>query len=398
MSSDLAVVVRDVSKKFRLYHERPQSLKERFVSRRGSRYEEFMALKGVSCEIKRGESFGLIGANGSGKTTLLKCIAAILKPDEGTIATSGRMASLLELGAGFHADLTGRENVYLNASILGLSKRQTAQHFDEMVAFAELEPFIDMQVKHYSSGMYVRLGFAVAVHCDPEILLVDEVLAVGDERFQRKCLDRINDFQREGRTIVLVTHSMDMMRDVCDRALFLHGGEALIEGTPPEVIRAFRDELHGQSHHIETSPGEERGNRQIQILRVVLTNGQGREQEVFRPGEDLVVSIDLDAPEPIEDPMVGIGIFDEKDDLVLGTNSHTLGRSLGVVHGKSRVRFTCSALPMQAGRYFVTIGVTSRDHHTVYHWQDRTYVFSCERTGLADGRLVVPVSMEVEAL
>ncbi len=397
MSSDPAVVVQNVSKRFRLYHERPHSLKERFISRRGARYEEFMALNDVSCEIRRGESFGLIGANGSGKTTLLKCIAGILKPDKGAIMTSGRMASLLELGAGFHPDLTGRENVFLNASILGLTKKQTDQHFDEMVAFAELEPFIDMQVKHYSSGMYIRLGFAVAVHSNPEILLVDEVLAVGDERFQRKCLDRIDDFQREGRTIVLVTHSMDMLRTVCDRALFIHEGHPMIEGKPPEVIRVFRDTLHGESH-TEASTGEERGNRQIQILRVGITNGQGHEQEVFRAGEDLVISIDLEAPEPVDDPMVGIGVYDENEDLVLGTNSDTLGRSLGVLHGKTRVRFTCGDLPMQDGRYLVTIGVTSRDHRTVYHWQERWYQFACERTGLADGRLVIPVNLEVEAL
>lgn len=397
MSSDLAVVVRDVSKRFRLYHERPHSLKERFVNRRGSRYEEFMALKNVSCEIRHGESFGLIGANGSGKTTLLKCIAGILRPDTGTIALSGRLASLLELGAGFHAELTGRENVFLNASILGLTKRQTEQRFEEIVDFAELEHFIDMQVKHYSSGMYIRLGFAVAVYADPEILLVDEVLAVGDERFQRKCLDRIEDFRQEGRTIVLVTHSMDMLRDVCDRAIFIHGGEVVLEDKPPEVIRVFRDTLHGESH-TEASPGEERGNRQIRILRVALANGKGHEQEVFRAGDELVISIDLEAPEPVDDPMVGIAMYDEYEELVLGTNSDTLGRSLGVLHGKSRIRFSCGDLPMQDGRYLITIGVTSRDHRTVYHWQEKFYPFACERTGLTDGRLDIPVAMEVEAL
>jgi ABC-2 type transport system ATP-binding protein len=397
MPSDLAVVVEDVSKRFRLYHERPHSLKERFISRRGARFEEFMALKHVSCEIHRGESFGLIGANGSGKTTLLKCIAGILRPDRGRIATHGRMASLLELGAGFHPDLTGRENVFLNASILGLTRRETERYFDDMVAFAELESFIDMQVKHYSSGMYVRLGFAVAVHSNPEILLVDEVLSVGDERFQRKCLDRIGDFQREGRTIVLVTHSMQMVRDVCSRAIFLDHGEPKILGKPGDVIRVFRDTLHGEAH-TEAFPGEERGNKQVQILRVAFTNGQGHEQEVYRAGDELVISIDLNAPEPVEDPMVGIAVFDDRDDLVLGTNSDTLGRSLGVLHGKTRVRFAVGQIPMQDGRYLVTIGVTSRDHRTVYHWQEKMYPFSCERTGLADGRLVMPVSMEVETL
>ena len=397
MPLDLAVVARDVSKRFRLYHERPHSLKERVVNLRKAKYEEFHALRNVSCEIHTGESFGLIGANGSGKTTLLKCIAGILRPDEGRISTWGRMASLLELGAGFHPDLTGRENVYLNASILGLTKRETERQFDDIVAFAELEPFIDMQVKHYSSGMYIRLGFAVAVHTDPEILLVDEVLAVGDERFQRKCLDRIAVFQRDGRTIVLVTHSMDMLRSVCTRAMFLDGGSVRAEGLPADVIRVFRDTLHGESH-IEASPGEERGNRQIQILRVVITDGDGQEREVFRAGEDLVISIDIDAPEPVNDPMVGIAVYDEKDALVLGTNSDILGVSLGVLHGKAKVRFRCDGLPMQDGRYLISVGVTSRDHRTVYHWQEKAYPFVSERTGLADGRLVIPVSMDVESL
>ncbi len=397
MSNDLAVCVRDVSKRFRIYHERHASLKERVISRGGSRYEEFMALKNVSCEIRRGESFGLIGANGCGKTTLLKCIAGILKPDEGSVTSNGRMASLLELGAGFHPDLTGRENVFLNASILGLSKRQTERQFDDMIAFAELEQFVDTQVKHYSSGMYIRLGFAVAIHADPEILLVDEVLAVGDERFQRKCLDRIRAIQNEGRTIVLVTHSMDMLRNVCSRAMFLDGGAVKAAGAPPEVIRVFRDTLHGESH-VEASPGEERGDRRVQILRVTLTDAGGHEHEVFRSGDKLVITIDLEAPEPVDDPMVGIAVYDDKNELVFGTSSDTLGKPLGVLHGKTRVRFTCGGLPMQDGRYFVTIGVTTRDHRTVYHWKEKAYPFACERTGLADGRLDVPVMIEVETL
>jgi ABC-2 type transport system ATP-binding protein len=397
MPSDLAVLATDVSKRFRLYHERPHSLKERVVNLRKARYEEFHALRNVSCEIRRGESFGLIGANGSGKTTLLKCIAGILRPDEGTIRTWGRMASLLELGAGFHPDLTGRENVYLNASILGLSKRETDRHFDDIVAFAELEPFIDTQVKHYSSGMYIRLGFAVAVHTDPEILLVDEVLAVGDERFQRKCLDRIAVFQREGRTIVVVTHSMDMLRGVCSRSMFLHGGQVMAEGPPPDVIRVFRDTLHGSSH-IEAAPGEERGSRDVRIIRVGITDGDGRAKEVFRAGEDLVVSVDLEAPERVEEPKVGIAIYDDRDALVLGTNTDLLEQPLAAIHGKARVRFRCRDLPMQDGRYLVTVGVTSRDDRTVYHWQERTYPFVCERTGLADGRLAVPVTLDVETL
>jgi ABC-2 type transport system ATP-binding protein len=206
------ISVFEVSKTFRLYHERAYSVKERFVNRRKTRFEQFWALRDVSISVDEGDTAGLIGPNGSGKTTLLKLVGGIIRPTSGRIVTRGRIASLLELGAGFHPDLTGRQNVYLNASILGLSKKETDRHFDAIVAFSELEKFIDMQVRHYSSGMYVRLGFAVAVHVDPQILIVDEVLSVGDEAFQRKCLERIRTFQREGITIVFVTHAVDTVR------------------------------------------------------------------------------------------------------------------------------------------------------------------------------------------
>jgi ABC-type polysaccharide/polyol phosphate transport system ATPase subunit len=218
-----ALEVQDVSKSFRLYRERPSSVKQRLLVTR-SKAEDFWALREISFDIEQGSSVGLIGHNGSGKTTLLKCIAGILRPTTGSIRLRGRMAALLELGAGFHPELTGRENVYLNASFLGLSRRDTDRVYDDIVGFAELEDFMDNQVKFYSSGMLVRLGFAVAVHVDPEVLLIDEVLAVGDESFQQRCIDRVRRFQADGRTIVLVTHALDTVVDVCDRAVMLDHG------------------------------------------------------------------------------------------------------------------------------------------------------------------------------
>src|SRR5918912_483663 len=226
-----AIEIDGISKKFRRYRERPTSLKQR-VTRFRVRSEEFWALKDVDIAIPEGSTFGLIGPNGSGKTTLLKIVAGILRPTEGRVVTRGRIAALLELGAGFHPELTGRENVYLNGSILGLSRKEIDDRFDEIVAFAELEDFIDNQVKFYSSGMFVRLGFAVAVHVDPQILLIDEVLAVGDEGFQRKCLERIRQFQREGRTIVFVTHAADLVRRICDDAVVLNRGRIHARGEP----------------------------------------------------------------------------------------------------------------------------------------------------------------------
>ena len=242
-----AVRVEGVAKKFRLYHERAYSLKERIVNFRRARYEEFWALKDVSLEIAHGETAGLVGPNGSGKSTLLKLTAGIIRPTAGRIETHGRIASLLELGAGFHPDLTGRENVYLNASILGLTRKETDRHFDEIVAFSELETFIDTQVRHYSSGMYIRLGFAVAIHVNPQILIVDEVLAVGDESFQKKCLDRIRQFQSEGRTIVFVTHALGTVEDVCNRAFLLYQGRLAHEGDPREVVGEYRRRVQAEA-------------------------------------------------------------------------------------------------------------------------------------------------------
>jgi len=234
-----AIEIENVSKVFKLFRERPSSIKARLIRSR-SKAEDFWALKDVTFDVQEGESLGLIGHNGSGKTTLLKVIAGILRPTSGTVRQRGRIAALLELGAGFHPELTGRENVYLNASFLGLTRKDTDRVFDDIVGFAELEGFMDNQVKFYSSGMLVRLGFAVAVHVDPDVLLVDEVLAVGDEAFQAKCLRRVRGFQEEGRTIVLVTHALDVVRQICSRAVMLDHGELYAKGATLDVVR----ELH----------------------------------------------------------------------------------------------------------------------------------------------------------
>jgi ABC-2 type transport system ATP-binding protein len=392
-----AVVVSEVSKRFRLYHERPHSLKERIVNLRGPRYEEFWALRGVSMEINPAETAGLIGPNGSGKTTLLKMIAGIMRPTSGWIETRGRIASLLELGAGFHPDLTGRENVYMNASILGLSRAQTDRHFDEIVAFSELEPFIDMQVRHYSSGMYIRLGFAVAVHVDPEILIVDEVLAVGDEAFQRKCLDRIRQFQSQGRTIVFVTHAVDLVRTVCNRAFFLHRGEVVESGAPADVIRAFRQTIHGEAH-LEAEPLSERGSGEIRISSVRFVGPEGSERQVFSSREPMEVVVDVETTEPVEDPVVGIALYDERDVCIYGTNSALRGMALGRVDGKLRVRMRSPSVPMLDGTCRVTVGVVSRDERHVYHWRDKAFAIRIVNTGSDLGTVDFDFGIEAEPL
>jgi ABC-2 type transport system ATP-binding protein len=394
MSDSPAVRVSDVHKRFRLYHERPSSLKERVVRFRRAQYDVFWALSGVSCEVSEGETFGLIGPNGSGKSTLLKCIAGVFKPDSGRIETRGRLVSLLELGAGFHPDLTGRENVYMNASILGLSRRETDRHFDDIVAFAELESFIDMQVKHYSSGMYVRLGFSVAAHLDPELLIVDEVLAVGDEHFQRKCLARIGRLQAGGCTIIFVTHSLDLVRQICTRAAFLEQGKIVCMGRPDDVVAAFRRTIHEAE---ESEEHEERGDRSVRIDRVEVSGEDGLAKEMFSPGDALTLTVMVEADHPIDDWMVGIAMYDERGALVFGTNTEIEGKRLDPLHGTSRLRFVIASLPFGEGNYRVEAGITSRDERRVYHWQEHSAGFRCRVVDLQQGTLRLPVEVEVDA-
>lgn len=241
--SEVAVEVSHVSKKFRLYHERNQSLKSAIMRGRRSVHEDFWALNDVSFDVPRGSTFGLIGSNGSGKSTLLKCLAKIYYPTSGHITVNGRIAALLEVGSGFHPELSGRENIFLNGSILGMSRKEIQRKYDEIVEFSGVESHIDQPVKNYSSGMYVRLGFSIAIHVDPEILVVDEVLAVGDQSFQDKCRDKFAQFSREGRTVILVSHSMESVRDMCDHAAWLEQGSLLKVGDAATVIAAYEKSI-----------------------------------------------------------------------------------------------------------------------------------------------------------
>ncbi|WP_374007761.1 ABC transporter ATP-binding protein [Leifsonia sp. LS-T14] len=243
--SDIAVSVDNVSKRFRLYKERNQSLKSAIMRGRRSVHEDFWALRDINFDVPRGSTFGLIGSNGSGKSTLLKCLAKIYYPEKGTISHNGRLAALLEVGSGFHPELSGRENVYLNGSILGMSKKEVTAKFDEIVEFSGVEHFIDQPVKNYSSGMYVRLGFSVAINVNPDILVVDEVLAVGDAEFQEKCRQKFIELKAEGKTVILVSHSMAQVQEMCDQAAWLNQGDLVKVGDADEVIGAYLQSLHG---------------------------------------------------------------------------------------------------------------------------------------------------------
>ena len=388
-----AISVDAVGKRFRLYDERPTSLKERIIRFR-TKSRDFWALRDVSVEVPEGATMGLIGPNGSGKTTLLKIIAGIIRPTGGTVTTRGRIASLLALGAGFHPELTGRENVYLNASILGLSRRQTDELFDQVVDFAELPEFVDTQVKFYSNGMYVRLGFAVAVHVDPAILLVDEVLAVGDEAFQAKCLDRVRRFQREGRTIVFVTHAIHQILEVCQSAVLLKQGRIAARGDPHEVVREFRLVMARK----DVAYGWDSGTREIEIVSAELFRPDGTTPTEFAPGDQVVIQVDLKANRPVEDPVVSFALHDQDNQFVFGTNSDWRQVRWPLFEGKHRVQFLLKSLPFVDGRYFVTLGVHSRDARTVYHLHEQHYAFDVVRGAENPGLVWIPVECRTEPL
>jgi ABC-2 type transport system ATP-binding protein len=388
--TDAPITVEGISKRFRLYHERPSSLKERILRFRRPRAEDFWALRDIDFTVPAGQTWGLVGPNGSGKTTLLKVIGAILRPTTGTVTTRGRIAALLELGAGFHPELTGRENVYLNASILGLTKRETDRYFDDIVEFAELEAFIDNQVKYYSSGMYVRLGFAVAVHVDPDILLIDEVLAVGDEAFQRKCFERVDQLQKDGKTIVFVTHAMQMVARICDQAVLLESGRMQASGAVDEVVKEFRQVMMRR----QTGLTEEAATREVEIGGVELLDAKGRPGSMVAPGESLSVQIELKARRPVADPVVVVGIHNARDEWVFTTDTERLEVGVGRVDGTVRVTFDLNAIPLLEGQYFVTVGVRDRAHTVTYDWHPRRYPFDVVRN--VKGGLVIPVEVRVE--
>ena len=371
-----AIEVEHVSKRFRLTNERHLSLKERAVrigriGRRRRGTGELLALNDISFEVEQGQTIGLLGHNGSGTSTLLKCVGGILQPSQGVIRTAGRVASLLELGAGFHPDLTGRENVFLNASILGMSKRDIEQRFDEIVGFAELERFIDQQVKHYSSGMYVRLGFSVATNVDPDVLLVDEVLAVGDESFQRKCLDRVREFQKQGRTIVFVTHAADLVRQICDRAMVLDHGDVVAWATPSEAVRTFREHLLAGGHDDEgDAAAETEHGRELRIRGVDIEYPE-RDRPYVRNGESLTIRIRYEALRPIDDAVFVFSLHGNDGHIVFGQNTWGLGHGLPTLEGPGEVSFVIPSVSLLEGTYPLTVGVHSREGGVVFDWWEQ---------------------------
>ena len=354
-NSDTVVEVNHVSKRFVLRHDK--SLKERLVQSRQSKKHklDFLALNDVSLTIEAGTTVGLIGPNGSGKSTLLKTIGGIIQPTTGSVRRRGRMAALLELGAGFHPDLTGRENVYLNAAILGLSRAEIDFYFDDIVEFSGIPEFIDTQVKFYSSGMYVRLAFAVAVHVNPDILIIDEVLAVGDEPFQRKCLDRVRRFQQEGKTIILVSHALDQVGELCNRVIVLDKGTVHYDGEPAEGLKVLRERFEQErlAHHgaeeLATVPLLSLGDLTLSSPESTRESGIVS----ISPSESLTFSVTVKTESEVTDAEIGIGIETPLGHEVFGTNTTLMNFDVPTIDGSLTLDFVLPNLELGEGTYFL---------------------------------------------
>lgn len=401
---NVAVEIADVSKRFRLYDRRRTSLKERLLHGGRGSFDDFWALRDVSLEITEGSTVGILGHNGSGKSTLLKCMAGILQPTSGEIRVRGRVAALLELGAGFNAELSGRDNIYLNASLLGMSRRYIDQKFDEIVAFAELEKFIDQQVKYYSSGMYVRLGFAVAVNVEPDVFLVDEVLAVGDENFQRKCIERVKQFQVDGRTIVVVSHGAELVRQLCNQAAVLDEGVMVAAGNTGESIKALHEHLLDRQRQIDahdpllnqTGADHEVEKTHDVIITSVVTDppasGQGQHLE---PGQPLELRIGYQTRGRVEDVNVWVNLHDVEGRLIFGYSTALGGVSMDALDGHGEVVFAFASVPLLEGEFRWVVGVTALSGRPVYDMREQMDCLSILNTTQQIGLLCIPTTVHV---
>lgn len=375
-----------MSKSYRLWGRRSQfaTLKSALLGRdlKPSPEASVPALENVSFEVERGEAFGIIGRNGSGKSTLLKIISGILKPTTGSVSVQGRVAALIELGAGFHPEITGRENVYINAIMLGLSRREIDARLEKIIEFSGIREFIDQPVKTYSSGMYVRLGFAVAVHVDPEILLIDEVLSVGDEEFSAKCIAKIQEMKYRGVTLLFVTHQLDQVRNLCDRALWLDHGRPLGIGDPRRIVDAYLQEVSvgGAPPVLQITPAEEPvdepepevkavdpleedrwGSGDVILTRVAIVDDQGRDLVALGAGTPVTVEMDVLVREPQDDFVFGIGIYHADGTCVYGTNTDLEGFAADKLSANGRVRFVMPSLELVAGSYRIDAAIHTRN-------------------------------------
>lgn len=366
--NEIAIEVRNVTKSFKVYLDKGAQLKERLLFRKRSRYEERKVLRGISFDVKKGEAIGLIGHNGCGKSTTLKLLTRIMYPDSGTIKLKGRVSSLIELGAGFHPDMSGRENIYTNAAIFGLTKKEIDARIKDIVDFSELAEFIDNPVRTYSSGMYMRLAFSVAINVDADVLLIDEILAVGDANFQTKCFNKLKEIKAQGTTIVIVSHALGQIEQICDRAVWIHEGLIKAEGPPKEIDLEYLDYMSRKMQEKNKSEGDtdeasedEVGKRwgsgEVRIKKVRSFASDGSEQKTFRTGEDIRLSIDYTVKKPVKDAVFGFGVFDMNGVQCYGTNTRIDKQPDITISDSGTAEILLKNVELLAGEYNIDIAV-----------------------------------------
>jgi len=393
-----AIEIKNVSKKFRIYHDKSTTLKERFLFLNRNKYEEHHVLDNICFNVEKGSTVGLIGQNGSGKSTLLKLLTGIIYPDSGEININGRISSLLELGAGFHPDFSGRENIYNNASIFGLTRMEIDKRYDQIVEFSELQEFIDNPVRTYSSGMYMRLAFSVAINVDADILLIDEILAVGDANFQKKCMDKIKELKHEGKTIVIVTHDTGAVERICDKAVWINDGNIKLLDQPREVINTYlqymgeKDEkkLYEESgesikaekvieevEQITETESKRWGNKQIEITNVRMLNREEQERHVFLYAESVIIEMNYKVNNSTSSIAFGIGIFTKDRVQCYGTNTFIDRLKINKLTEKGSIRFVIPSMELVEGSYSLDVATHSEEGFP-YDYQMERYFFNMQ--------------------
>ncbi len=395
MTQSPAIDVRNVSKSFRLTGgTTARSLKATVLGMlRGRRSVRILkALHDVSFTVSHGETLGIIGANGAGKSTLLALLTGTMQPSQGSIRTHGTISALLELGAGFHPELTGRDKVFLYGAIMGLTRRQMQERFDAIVDFAGIGDFIDQPIKHYSSGMYVRLGFAVAVEVDPDILLIDEVLAVGDANFQRRCLDKMQSFRASGKTMLIISHDLHTIQKISDRILVLDEGRIAGLGDPENMVDAYES----MNRKKETDGlRREWGTGEVRLTGVRLTEEEGAERDVFQWGGALYAEVSYEAVRRIEQPVFGFAVSDKSGRLIYGNNTQIEGVDIPAIEGKGSVHLRMKPIQLCAGEYVLSFSIHSSDHKVNYHRLDHAFPFAVESDHSFEGVCHMPVEWTV---
>lgn len=386
----VVIDVRNVKKKFRVYYDGSDSLKEHVLFSSRRRYENRWVLKGISFQVHQGEAIGLIGENGCGKSTTLKMLTRILYPDEGTISMTGRVSSLIELGAGFHPDLSGRENIYTNASIFGLNHSEIDKRLNDIIAFSELEEFIDNPVRTYSSGMYMRLAFAVAINVDADVLLIDEILAVGDASFQAKCFNKLQEIKARGTTIVIVSHSLGQIEQICERSVWIDNGLIRMEGSPREVhprylehmakknqARAEQERIakEGSSPAAAVDPTQQEnsnrwGSGEARMTAITVLDQTGRERYSFTPAESFTIRIDYTAQKEFPNAVVGVAIYKSDQTYIYGTNTLIDSSEPVTLHTSGTIDLQVNSFPVADGTYSVDLALHRPDGFNFDFYKD----------------------------